>query len=228
MHNIIRGPRRGTLMRHVLLLGAPATGPLRMGQATAAARLVAPAGGALGVMSGLLPTAAGAVNLAAVAAAADEHLGPAADAHEQPGRRFHRLAPGRAWTMSAMGGILPRHACSARCGARRRSGLRGLGRRRACPADPAGRHCAIVRSTQAATPRSCVRRAPACGYVDNARALPTFPQAQQAAVSVTLIALERQGRPCPSHPGSSQSERPRHITIWLRHLRADPSRHSHA
>jgi hypothetical protein len=213
-------------MRHVLLLGAPATGPLRMGQATAAARLVAPGGGALGVMSGLLRTAAGTVNLAAVAAAADEHLSLAADTHKQPGRRFHRLAAARAWTTSTMSGILPRHACSARCGARRRFGLGGLGRRRAWPADPAGRHRAIVRSTHAATLRSCVRRAPACGYVDNARALPTCPQAQQAAVSVTLIALERQGRPCPSHPGSSQSERPRHITIWQRHLRADPSRHS--
>jgi hypothetical protein len=163
-------------MRHVLLLGAPATGPPRMGKATAAARLVAPAGGALSVMSSLLRTAAGTVNLAAVAAAADEHLSLAADTHEQPGRRFHRLGPARAWTTSAMGGILPRHACSARCGARRRSGLGGLGRRRAWPADPAGRHRAIVRSTNAATLRSCVRRAPACGYVDNARALPTCPQ----------------------------------------------------
>ena len=162
-------------MRHVLLLGPPATGPLRMGQATAAARLVAPGGGALGVMSGLLRTAAGTVNLAAVAAAADEHLSLAADTHKQPGRRFHRLAAARAWTTSTMSGILPRHACSARCGARRRFGLGGLGRRRAWPADPAGRHRAIVRSTHAATLRSCVRRAPACGYVDNARALPTGP-----------------------------------------------------
>src|SRR5436190_16117812 len=112
MHNIIRGPRRGTLMRHVLLLGTIATGPRRMGQATAAAGLVALAGSALGVMSGLLRTAAGAVNLAAVAATADQHLSLAADTHQQPGRRFHRLAPARTWTTLAMGGILPRHACS--------------------------------------------------------------------------------------------------------------------
>jgi hypothetical protein len=42
------------------------------------ARLVASASGALGLMSGLLCAAAGTVNLAAVAAAADEHLGLAA------------------------------------------------------------------------------------------------------------------------------------------------------
>ncbi len=65
-------------MRHVLLPGAPATGTRRMRQATAVARLVALAGSALGVMSGLLRTAAGTVNLAAVAAAADERLSVAA------------------------------------------------------------------------------------------------------------------------------------------------------
>jgi hypothetical protein len=73
------------------------------------------------------------------------------------------------------------------CGARRRFGLGRLGRRRACPADPAGCHRAIVRSIHAATLRSCTRHAGACGYVDNARALPTYPQAQQAAVSVNPI-----------------------------------------
>jgi hypothetical protein len=48
-------------MRHVLLLDAPATRSIRVGQATATACLVAPAGGTLGFMSRLLCTSAGAV-----------------------------------------------------------------------------------------------------------------------------------------------------------------------
>src|SRR5580692_384477 len=103
-------------MRHVLLPGATATGTRRMVHATAAGRLVALAGGALGLMSGILCTAAGAVNLAAVAAAADEHHGLAASAKEQTARGCLRLSFAQAWTTSATGGILPRHACSARVG----------------------------------------------------------------------------------------------------------------
>lgn len=109
-------------MRHVLLPGAPATGPYRMGQAPAAARLVASTGGTLGVISGLLRTAAGTIDLTAVAATANKHLGPTTDTQEQPGRRLHRRRLAHAWTTIAMLGIMPRHACSARCGARRRSG----------------------------------------------------------------------------------------------------------
>jgi len=102
-------------MRHVLLPGAPATGTRRMVHATAAARLVALAGSALGLMSGILCAAAGTVNLAAVAAAADEHRGLAASAKEPTARGCLRLSA-QAWTTSATGGILPRHACSARVG----------------------------------------------------------------------------------------------------------------
>src|SRR5271169_373690 len=109
-------------MRHVLLPGAPATGPYRMGQAPAAARLVAPTGGALGVISGLLRTAAGTIDLTAVAAAANKHLGSTTDTQEQPGRRLHRRGLAHAWTTTTLLGIMPRHACSARCWARRRSG----------------------------------------------------------------------------------------------------------
>jgi hypothetical protein len=107
-------------MRHVLL-GAPAAGTRRMVHPTAAACLVAPPGGALGMMSSFLRAPASTVNLAAVAAAADEHLNPAPCAQEQPRRSFHRIGCGPAWTASATGGILPRHACSAPCRARRRT-----------------------------------------------------------------------------------------------------------
>src|SRR5215469_1356876 len=141
-------------MRHVLLPRAPTTGPRRMRQATATAGLVAPTGGTLGVRAGLLCTAAGAIDLTVVAAAANQHLHLTADTHEQPGRRWLAVT----WTTSALPEIMPRHACVARCGARRRSGLGGLGRRRAC--HPAGGHRAIVRAIQ---PR--LRRTRTCGYV---------------------------------------------------------------
>jgi hypothetical protein len=107
-------------MRHVLLPGAPATGPYRMGLAPAAARLVASTGGTLGVISRLLRTAAGTIDLTAVAAAANKHLGSATDTQEKPGRRRALRGLAYAWTTSKMLGIMPRHACSARCGARRR------------------------------------------------------------------------------------------------------------
>src|SRR6266571_2789364 len=85
---------------------------------------------------------------------------------------------------------------------------------------------------QALTASLCARHGPrrcdrargargACGYVDNARALPTYPQAQQAAVSVNLIALERQGSdpachaPAPVSPGGRDTS-PGSCTIFAR------------
>ena len=73
-------------MRHVVLSGAIATGPRRMVHPTAAARLVAPPGRALGVAPRRLCTALCAVNLTAIAAAADKHLSSAAHAQKQPGQ----------------------------------------------------------------------------------------------------------------------------------------------
>jgi hypothetical protein len=61
-----------------------------------------------------------AVNLAAITVAADKNLSLAARAQKQPASRRRRRQQ-RTWTRSTMTGILPRHACSARCGARRRS-----------------------------------------------------------------------------------------------------------
>ena len=131
-------------MRHVLLPGAPAASTGRMIHPTAAARLVAPAGGALSLMPSLPRTAAGTVNLAAIAAAADQYLRLAASAQEQPGRPFRRLRRAAAWTPSATGGIMPRHACSAPCGARRRTRAWQF---RSAPCLPIGRlslrHCAL-------------------------------------------------------------------------------------
>src|SRR6516164_4164578 len=109
-------------MRHVVLPGAPATGPHRMGQAPAAARLVAPTGGTLGVISGLLRTAAGTIDLTAVAAAANKHLRPTTDTNEQPARRRQRRGLAHAYTTITMLSIMPLQVCSARCWVRPRSG----------------------------------------------------------------------------------------------------------
>jgi len=209
-------------MRHVLLPGAPATRPYRVGQATATARLVALTGSAPGVISRLLRTAAGTVDLATVAAAADQHLSAATRTHEQPGRRLRRRRPARTWTTSAMLGIMPRHACSARCGARRRSGLGGLGRRRACQSGRLSpRHCVLD------TRRHAAGRAHACGYVDNARALSTYPQAQQPTISINLITSESQGSDPARHIQANVSPGSRHTSpASLRHLCADSDSHS--
>ena len=80
------------------------------------------------------------------------------------------------------GGILPRHACSAPCGARRRT---RTWRFRSAPCLPI-RQVVIaplcphtLRNTAAAR----AARGRPCGYVDNARALPTSPQAAATTVS---------------------------------------------
>ena len=151
-------------MRHVLLSGAPAASTCRMVHPTAAARLVAPAGGALSLMTDLPRTAAGTVNLATVAAAADEYLRLAASAQEQPGRPFRRLRQAAAWTPSATGGIMPRHACSAPCGARRRTRAWQF---RSAPCLPIGRlssrHCALDTRRSAATERAAQAGLWICG-----------------------------------------------------------------
>ena len=192
-------------MRHVLLPGAPATGPHRMGQAPTAARLIAPTGGTLGVISGLLRTAAGTIDLTAVAAAANKHLGPTTDTHEQPGRRRHRRGLAHAWTTIAMLGIMPRHACSARRGARRRF---RTWRFRSAPCLPIWQ--VVNAQLCARSIASHLRRTPTCGYVDNASALPTDPQDQKTKASVNLIALKAQRSNQVRHNPDRQPGQPPH------------------
>ena len=66
---------------------------------------------------GLPGTVSGTINLAAVAAAANQRLGPAFRADEQS-RRRDLVATGQvntAWTAAVVGVILTPHACPARC-----------------------------------------------------------------------------------------------------------------
>ena len=162
-------------MRHVVLSGAIATGPRRMVHPTAAAGLVAPPGRALGVAPRRLCTALCAVNLAAITVAADEHLSLAAHAQKQPGRRRRRWQQ-RTWTRSAMTGILPRHACSARCGARRRSETWPL---RSAPCRPRQSDRFLPRVEQAAQGRNPPRPASLwiCGQHNSVAHNPTGPTA---------------------------------------------------
>jgi hypothetical protein len=99
-----------------------AAGARSMGEAAAAARLVAPPCCALGMAPGLIGAVSGAVDLTPVAAAADEHLDVAAGAEKKAGRPLPSpsAAAGRTCTKPAIGGILPPHSCPARCGAWRR------------------------------------------------------------------------------------------------------------
>ena len=75
-------------MRHVFLPSPVTAGARRMGEAAAAACLVAPACGALGLAPGLMGAVSSAVDLPPVAAAADEHLHMATGAEEKPRRRL--------------------------------------------------------------------------------------------------------------------------------------------
>src|SRR6266478_2394573 len=110
-------------MRHILLPRPIAIGTQRMGNATTAARLVALSGLAQPLAPGDLGTAAGTIDLAAIAAAADEHLSAATGTQKETAwvgvRAFGRVGF-RTWTKSATSEILSPHSCSARCGAWRR------------------------------------------------------------------------------------------------------------
>jgi hypothetical protein len=101
-----------------------------------------------------------------------------------------------------------------------------LGRRRAC--HPAGCHCAIVHSVSATALRPRARHEKACGYVDNARALPTSPQAAAKTAKPCMIAFERgevspRAITLPDH----QTARRVYPTEQLHRICADPGSRSH-
>ena len=78
------------------------------------ARLVAPAGCAQRPPARFPGTAIGAVQLAAIAMPADEHLYPAAQAQEEPGRRSVAMVgtTDGPWTRSGPSAIMPLHSCA--------------------------------------------------------------------------------------------------------------------
>lgn len=76
-------------MRHILYAGAVTAGSLGVGKAAATAPLVTPTRFPNRVTPRPRCAVAGAINLATVAVAADDHLRPAARAQEQSARGFH-------------------------------------------------------------------------------------------------------------------------------------------
>src|SRR5262245_19250876 len=121
-------------MRHFILPHAVSTSALGMFAATLTPRLVASARFTLRLASRAPSAILLAVDVAAVATGADQYLRPTAGAQKKPPScigLFGLIT--QTWTKRATGGILPRHTCSTRCGARRRYDLQGCDRCRARP-----------------------------------------------------------------------------------------------
>jgi len=107
-----------------------------MGKSPIAARLVAPPGLALGAAPGLAGAAGGTVHLATITMAADQHVSAAAAAQKKARRHpvSRAGAVGVAWTQRPLSATVSLHACPARCRARRRWKLGGLGSAPCLPA----------------------------------------------------------------------------------------------
>ncbi|MDH6147467.1 hypothetical protein OKW46_001538 [Paraburkholderia sp. WSM4179] len=122
-------------MRHFILAAAIAAHPFGMREAAVTTALIAPAGHADAGLTCDLRTVTVAVDLAAVATAANDDLRPAAGAHKQAAGGRHRQSPSMPkryrrdwWAVPYWPGT--RAPCA--CGARHRSELGGLSRCRAC------------------------------------------------------------------------------------------------
>jgi hypothetical protein len=104
-------------MRHFFSPRPVAPCPFGMRALSPAAGLVTRAGGLLASPPDEWAALSSTINLAAVAATANQRLGPAFRADEQP-RRRGLIATGQvnaAWTAAVVGVILTPHTCPARC-----------------------------------------------------------------------------------------------------------------
>lgn len=117
-------------MRHDLAAGSIAPCPIGVGEAPGTAALVATSGRALGLAPRLDRAVTCAVDLAAIAAPAHEHLRATARAQEHPRRLGHRRhprsRPTAPWTRRMSNAILASASeglQAPRCGARRRDDL---------------------------------------------------------------------------------------------------------
>jgi len=103
-------------MRHILAPGAVATCPRGVREPSAVAGLVAPSRVAQGAAAGTRGAVTGTIDLATIATATDQRLGPASRAHEHP-RGCHLALVGPAsmrWTNATIDWMMAPHACPAR------------------------------------------------------------------------------------------------------------------
>ena len=110
-------------MRHFFAARPVAALSRSMAAAPRWAILVALSGALDAAAPGVPGTVFGTINLAAVAAAADQHLEPTSGAHIEPGGHHAGIVASAdiMWTSATIVTILDPHACPARCGARRRA-----------------------------------------------------------------------------------------------------------
>ena len=142
-------------MRHFLAARSVATRPHSMGKPPPMAALVAPSSRTLCVMAGAISAIIGAVDLTAIAAAADQRLAATSHAHKQPGRRGITAVRSAniPWTNATLAAIIASHACPARCGGTASSVTAKF---RSAPCLPL-----LVRASlypPCATPSACARR----------------------------------------------------------------------
>ena len=142
-------------MRHFIAARPVTTRSLGMGEPPPAAGLVAPSGGVLLAAPRSLRAVAGAVDLAAVATAADHCLGATVRAKKQSSRRRVTVfGPANAkWTNATIARIMPLHACPARCGARRRGETAKLGSAPCLPSKTSKPYPAIRPASAQASPK---------------------------------------------------------------------------
>jgi len=108
-------------MRYILLACAPARRPAGLVAPSLVARPIAPAGITQAALPGPPGAVRAAVDLSAIAKAADQRRGAASRAQKKPCRRLIAAVTvlGRAyeaWTSGQIGGILVPHSCPAQCG----------------------------------------------------------------------------------------------------------------
>ena len=122
-------------MRHILLSEAVTPTALRVRKASMPARLVAPARLAHALTPGRPRAIPSAINLPAITVTANQYLYTAPRTHKDPSCRFHRRPTSRQSDIDRDTGFVEYstpHPRTARCGARQRCELGGLGRCRAC------------------------------------------------------------------------------------------------